>query len=121
MFRAEVKDGKIQMIGDLVFSKILGVETFDYPYAKDKNGNSVKIQVPEHHVRKVLWSTSLESGDTLLIDPVEVFEKEVKPKTRLKKAVNQTMRRMIMVRTTLIDTPFEKMNPVKGLNRKPGK
>ena len=116
IFRAELKDGKIQMTGDLVFSKILGVETFDYPYAKDKHGNSVKIQVPEHHVRKVHWSTSLESGNTLLIDPVEVFEKEIKPKTRLKKAVSQKMRRMIMVKTALIEMPEDKSSPQNPTN-----
>jgi len=94
---AESKAGNIQIAGDVFFSKVLSVDTFEYPYAANQDGNKVNIQIPEHQVRRVHWSTSIESGNTLLIDPVETLVKEIKPKTRFKKAVHESMRRLILV------------------------
>lgn len=103
-FEAETDEGKVEFTGDLAFSSILGVETFEYPYATDKNGNKVNIQIPEHHLRRVHWSTAIDSGNTLLIDPVETSEKLMKPKTRFKKAVYEPMRQLILVTPRIIES-----------------
>jgi hypothetical protein len=60
------------------------------------------IQIPEHQVRRVHWSTTISSGNTLLIDPVETSEMQVKPKTTFKQAMNQTMRKLIMITPRLM-------------------
>ena len=93
--------------GDLVFSSILGVETFNYPSGNQKNGQGVTIQIPENRIRKVHWSSEVASGNSILIDSVETFKKEIKPKTRFKDAVTKTMRRVVMITPRLIEQQAE--------------
>jgi hypothetical protein len=97
-------DGKLQLHGDLAFSKVTNVESFDYPIAKNPEGRGYTIQIPEHQVRNIHWSALMESGNTLLIDPVEISTKEVQAKTRFKPAVNETMRRMVLIRPVLVSS-----------------
>lgn len=102
-FKADSEGGKVNITGDLIFSSIPEVETFEYPNAVNQQGESVKIQIPEHHVRRVHWATSIESGKTLLIDPVETFEQQIRPKSRFKKAINLSMRKVILVTPRIIE------------------
>ena len=105
-------EAKLSLNGDLVFSKIANVETFEYPNANAPSGG-VAIQVPEHQVRRVNWSSEVASNNSILIDSVETFEKEIRPKTRFKAAVTQTMRRLVMITPRLFEqkTVFETNAP----------
>jgi hypothetical protein len=102
--QAEVIDGKIRLAGDLAFSKILSVATFDYPVLNAADGGQPTVQIPEHQVRKVHWSADVISGNSILIDSVEQIEKEIRPKSRFKKTVQtKTMRQVILITPTLVD------------------
>lgn len=101
--QADIVGDKLKLTGDLAFSTILGVETFNYPAVNQKDGHGVTVQVPENRIRKVHWTADIASGNSILIDSVETFEKEIKPKTRFKAAVTETMRRVVMISPRLIE------------------
>ena len=106
-FQTEVLAGKLKLSGDLAFSKVLGVETFEYPSDHSSVPAGIMIQVPEHRIRKVHWSAEVAANQSILIDSVETFEAEVKAKTRFKAAETRTMRRLVMITPRLIEQKKE--------------
>ena len=101
--QAELRQDKLKLSGDLAFSKVLGVETFEYPSADSDDSAGIVIQVPEHRIRMLHWSADVTPNQSILIDSVETFEAEVKAKTRFKPAVTQTMRRLVMITPQIIE------------------
>ena len=99
--QTDLLSGKLKLSGDLAFSQVLGVETFDYPSAQG-DSSGVTIQIPEHRIRKVHWSAEVADNQSILIDSVETFEAEVKAKTRFKAAVTKTMRRLVLITPQII-------------------
>jgi len=102
-FQTDLQTGKLKLSGVLAFSKVLGVETFDYPSAQTDDSSGVTIQVPEHRIRKVHWSEEVADNRSILIDAVETYELEVKAKTRFKPAVTKTMRRLVLITPRLFE------------------
>ena len=102
--QADLQQGKLKLSGDLAFSKVLGVELFNYPMAQAPDGDSsgVTVQIPEHQIRNVNWSSEVAADQTIVIDSVETYEAEVKAKTRFKAAKTRTMRRLVLITPRII-------------------
>lgn len=89
LLRGTGENGKIRLDADLALSEIESVETFGYsdtkrdgPLAGDEKTNTpVTIQVPEQKLKQVHFSTLVEDGQTILIDPV--FQRDIR--TRIEK------------------------------------
>lgn len=92
LIRGTGENGKIRLDADLALSEIESVETFGYsdvkrdgPLAGDeKTTTPVTIQVPEQKLKQVHFSTLVDDGHTVLIDPV--FKRDVR--TRIEKRMN---------------------------------
>ena len=91
MLRATGEDGKIRLDADLALSEIESVETFGYSDSKPQENrdntdeaSNLTVQIPEQKLKQVHFSTLVEEGHTLLIDPV--FKKNVE--TRIEKRLN---------------------------------
>jgi hypothetical protein len=89
-FRLFGDEGKIRLNADLALSDIASVETLSYSDSK-RNGplagseeaaSSVTVQVPEHKLKQVHFSTLVEDGLTVFIDPVFTRKESVKPAPR---------------------------------------
>ncbi|MGY8749417.1 MAG: hypothetical protein ACKVHR_15335 [Pirellulales bacterium] len=89
-FRLFGDEGKIRLNADLALSDIASVETLSYSDPK-RNGplagseeaaSSVTVQVPEHKLKQVHFSTLVEDGLTVFIDPVFTRKESVKPAPR---------------------------------------
>lgn len=89
MLRATGQNGKIRLDADLAFSEIESVETFGYSDLKqngplagsEKTATPVTVQIPEQKLKQVHFSTLVEEGHTVFIDPV--FKRNVD--TRIEK------------------------------------
>ena len=85
-----IKAGKIDLIANLVHSKITNVETFMISGTRENNvSEGVMIQIPEQTLKRISLNTSLEDGETLFIDPrlqIEVQERQMskRPFTKAK-------------------------------------
>jgi hypothetical protein len=92
MLRANGENGKIRLDADLALSEIESVETFGYSDFKrngplagsEKTATPVTIQIPEQKLKQVHFSTLVEEGHTVFIDPV--FQRNIQ--TRIEKRMN---------------------------------
>lgn len=86
-FRLIGDQGKIRLSADLALSDIASVETFGYSDTKQRGplagskeaASSVTVQVPEQKLKQVHFSTLVEDGQTVFIDPVFTREETSKP------------------------------------------
>jgi hypothetical protein len=123
--RATGENGKIRVDADLALSQIDSVETFHYgdvpdqteapaelrsdkPTPANKVRESLVIQVPEQRLKQVHFSTSVEEGQTIFVDPV--FERAVKSRgekgmNRLqnKKSKDQASRVLLLIKPRWVE------------------
>ena len=75
------------MNADLALSDIASVETFGYSDSKQEGplagskeaSSSVTVQVPEQKLKQVHFSTLVDDGQTVFIDPVFTRKEKSKP------------------------------------------
>ena len=85
-FRLIGDDGKIRLNADLALSDIASVETFGYSDTKqlgplagsEAASSAVTVQVPEQKLKQVHFSTLVEDGQTVFIDPVFTRKEQTK-------------------------------------------
>lgn len=99
------EDGKIRLDGDLALCEISSVGTFKLPTPQGKKENPVTVQVPEQKVKQVHWSTLIQEGETLLIDPVFEAKTFGEPVAKGKKVfVNKTRRVLVMIKPRFVES-----------------